>query len=710
MEDLKKKRTPLKAKITRIENWLSQKASTEKDALQFQFRQTELKTCFLKYEEIMDQIDEIDEAGTEAEDRVTTEQKYFSILAGLQRKMDELLLGPPPLRSNSTQSTVATAKVRLPEITMQTFCGSFSEFNSFYQLFETLIVNNEELNNVQRFIYLKSFLRNEPLQLIDNIEVIDENFDIAVKTLKDRYENKSRVISLHIQKLLKAPSLVKSNSKALREFLTLAQQTLLALKNMSVPIEHWDLLLIEIFLQKLDFATHRAFEYDIGTKTLPTLSQFFKFLEKKCDIQEKLNVSDHDKKVNNRSQSKTSFFSSVDQPSHSFSDNNCTFCRSNAHKVYQCNDFKCLSLQEKFNFVKGKKLCFNCLGSKHFSQDCGSTRSCTLCGGHHHSSLHGTSENVSSSRNINRQALSRERNAQTPQNSQGASRVVAPISTQHSFNNRSQNEASTSSSRPPVDMQNFPDSQAATSLSALSVKTDVLLATALLQISTISENTSLSNEMLNLEFFPYNVNDKSFKTSFAVLDSITCRLPRATIDRSKIKVPQDLTLADPSYSVPGKIDLLLAGDIYSELLTDGFIRLGKNLPILQNTHLGYVIFGTINPQVFHRNSHLAISQSNVSLFVQSEPEENQLDKLLQQFFEIEEVPLVSKLTPDEELAEQIFSKTTLVLPSGRFQVNLPFVSENANKMLDFGRCPITTNANQEAGVMPTIVKIISKPV
>uniref|UniRef100_A0A6P7H3X1 Uncharacterized protein LOC114346677 n=1 Tax=Diabrotica virgifera virgifera TaxID=50390 RepID=A0A6P7H3X1_DIAVI len=237
MEDLKKKRTPLKAKITRIENWLSQKASTEKDALQFQFRQTELKTCFLKYEEIMDQIDEIDEAGTEAEDRVTTEQKYFSILAGLQRKMDELLFGPPPLRSNSTQLTVATAKVRLPEITMQTYSGSFSEFNSFYQLFEAAIVNNEELNNVQRFIYLKSFLRNEPLQLIDNIEVIDENFDIAVKTLKDRYENKSRVISLHIQKLLKAPSLVKSNSKALREFLTLAQQTLLALKNMSVPIE-----------------------------------------------------------------------------------------------------------------------------------------------------------------------------------------------------------------------------------------------------------------------------------------------------------------------------------------------------------------------------------------------------------------------------------------------------------------------------------------
>ncbi|XP_072389581.1 uncharacterized protein [Diabrotica undecimpunctata] len=613
MEDLKKKRKPLKAKITRIANWLLENADAETDGLQFQLRHTELKTCYLKYEDVMDQIEEIDETDSETEDRVLMEEKYFSTLAGLQHKMEALKLPSHSLISNDTPPTVATAKVRLTEITMQVFSGNFADWNAFYQLFETLIINNVELNNVQKFIYLKSFLKNEPLHLIENIEVVEENFRIALDTLKNRYENKSRVISLHIQKLLKAPSLAKSNAKSLREFLTLCKQTLLALKNMSVPIEHWDLLLIE----------------------------------------------------------------------------------------------------ERFNFVKGKKLCWNCLGNKHFSQDCNSSRSCSICKKRHHSLLHSTSENVSSSRNTNRQYFSIDRNAQAPKHSQGSSSRVAYTSTPPSYNAHAQNEASTSSFKPPLEVQNTADSHTATSLSALSVKTDVLLATALvtvyskdgrpmharalldngsqhsfisrdlveklnltpyfkqLQISTISENTSMSNQMINIEFFPYNVKDRSFKTSFAVLDSITCRLPKATLDRSKINVPPNLTLADPSYSVPGKIDLLLAGDIYSELLTDGFIRLGKNLSILQNTHLGYVIFGTIPPHVFHRSSNLAISQSNVSLFVQSESEENNLDKLIQQFFEIEEVPHVSKLTPDEELAEQIFNKTTCILPSGRFQVNLP---------------------------------------
>ncbi|XP_072379162.1 uncharacterized protein [Diabrotica undecimpunctata] len=349
-----------------------------------------------------------------------------------------------------------------------------------------------------------------------------------------------------------------------------------------------------------------------------------------------------------------------------------------------------ITMQERFNFVKGKKLCWNCLGNKHFSQDCNSLRSCSICKKRHHSLLHSTSENVSSSRNTNRQYFSIDRNAQAPKHSQGSSSHVAYTSTPPSYNAHAQNEASTSSFKPPLEVQNTADSHTATSLSALSlslISRDLVEKLNLtpyfkqLQISTISENTSMSNQMINIEFFPYNVKDRSFKTSFAVLDSITCRLPKATLDRSKINVPPNLTLADPSYSVPGKIDLLLAGDIYSELLTDGFIRLGKNLPILQNTHLGYVIFGTIPPHVFHRSSNLAISQSNVSLFVQSESEENNLDKLIQQFFEIEEVPHVSKLTPDEELAEQIFNKTTRILPSGRFQVNLPLVCENAHKKL-----------------------------
>ncbi|XP_072401562.1 uncharacterized protein [Diabrotica undecimpunctata] len=275
MDQLKKQRKPLKSKISRISNWLRDNSAQETDPLQFQLRRTELTNCYAKYDDLMDQIEELDEANTEERDREEIEEKYFSTLAGLQHRME--MLQPLSHQSSSTSARLASAKVTLPEIKIQTFSGCFSEWSASYQLFETLIINNPELNNVQRFVYLKSFLRNEPLQLVENIQVLEENFQIALDTLRNRYENKSPVISLHIQRLLKVPSLVKTNAKALREFLVTAKQTLLALKNMNVPIEHWDLLLIEIFLQKVDFTTHRSFEYELGSKDSPTLNQFFDF-------------------------------------------------------------------------------------------------------------------------------------------------------------------------------------------------------------------------------------------------------------------------------------------------------------------------------------------------------------------------------------------------------------------------------------------------
>ncbi|XP_072401563.1 uncharacterized protein [Diabrotica undecimpunctata] len=190
--------------------------------------------------------------------------------------------------------------------------------------------------------------------------------------------------------------------------------------------------------------------------------------------------------------------------------------------------------------------------------------------------------------------------------------------------------------------------------------------------------------MVDLEIFPYKRNGNGFKISCAILDNITCRLPQVSINRSKFNIPSTVTLADPTYSVPGNIDLLLASDIYSELLSDGLIRLGKGLPVLQNTRLGYIMFGALPPYAFHKGiyrSQLSPTQSNVSLFVQSISEEDKLDNIIRQFFEVEEVTPSVKISSSEDLAEQIFTETTQILPFGRFQVKLPLISETAHKML-----------------------------
>ena len=61
------------------------------------------------------------------------------------------------------------------------------------------------------------------------------------------------------------------------------------------------------------------------------------------------------------------------------------------HPLYRCDTFKSKSTRDRGEFVKRKKICFNCLSStKHTSRSCKSTVRCRIpgCGKPHHTLLH----------------------------------------------------------------------------------------------------------------------------------------------------------------------------------------------------------------------------------------------------------------------------------------------------------------------------------
>lgn len=51
----------------------------------------------------------------------------------------------------------------------------------------------------------------------------------------------------------------------------------------------------------------------------------------------------------------------------------------------------------------------------------------------------------------------------------------------------------------------------------------------------------------------------------------------------------DLTLADPTFAQPGKIDLILGADVYEGLLRSSVRQGGTQQPIAQKTVLGWII-------------------------------------------------------------------------------------------------------------------------
>lgn len=162
--------------------------------------------------------------------------------------------------------------------------------------------------------------------------------------------------------------------------------------------------------------------------------------------------------------------------------------------------------------------------------------------------------------------------------------------------------------------------------------------------------------------------NKRFLVTCAVLNQITCNLPQVPIDPTRFIIPEEVKLADPSYFKPGEVDILIGADIY-DLLSDGLFKLGKNMPYLQNTWLGWIIAGTI-PKTY--SSHCCNMVSLVSL---GETSNSQLNHALTEFWEMEEIPCTVNLTAEENLAEEIFVNSVKIIKNS-YQVNLPLRSES----------------------------------
>jgi len=120
--------------------------------------------------------------------------------------------------------------------------------------------------------------------------------------------------------------------------------------------------------------------------------------------------------------------------------------------------------------------------------------------------------------------------------------------------------------------------------------------------------------------------------------------------------------------------MLIEAESFFELLAVGQISQGPDLPTLQKTLLGWVVFIRYKASLFTKV---------VKSFSCSEELLVSIDSTVQKFWSLEEMPYLKKiLSPEQKLCEEHYRNTTQVLPSGRFKVGLPFKSD-PNGLVNF---------------------------
>ncbi|XP_011858761.1 PREDICTED: uncharacterized protein LOC105556289 [Vollenhovia emeryi] len=150
------------------------------------------------------------------------------------------------------------------------------------------------------------------------------------------------------------------------------------------------------------------------------------------------------------------------------------------------------------------------------------------------------------------------------------------------------------------------------------------------------------------------------KLSFLIVNKITNNLPATNVDVDSLQIPLNIKLADPTFHMPGRIDLLLGAEIFWRLLCVGQVRICKTQPTFQKTTLGWIISGAVNPA----------SQQQTALrchFAQQAAVQEQLEK----FWHIEELQPKHHLTQEEQTCEEHFCKTHSRQEDRRFIVQLP---------------------------------------
>lgn len=100
---------------------------------------------------------------------------------------------------------------------------------------------------------------------------------------------------------------------------------------------------------------------------------------------------------------------------------------------------------------------------------------------------------------------------------------------------------------------------------------------------------------------------------------------------------------------------------------EGFVRLGKGLPILQSTHLGWIVMGNIPSHYSHcsNQDNRNITSNNAQIV----PDNLELDNLLTRFWSTEDFPRSKILSLGDQLPEEIFSSSVKRLPNGPFQID-----------------------------------------
>lgn len=550
-------------------------------------------------------------------------------------------------KSKSSGSSDSEAFARLPKLDLPHFSGGYTQWREFFDIFVCAVHDRKNLAPVQKLQYLKGCLTGDAKNIIKTLTLKDENYPIAIKQLKLRYDNVKTIRDAHFANIFGLQQLNAKSAAGIRKVCSQLNENVQALKNLKEPTESWDSWLVYVLKNRLDSETRMEWERFIASVDNPKFEAMLTFLNEFASAIESAELRMGKSKPH--TESKSSLHGKSDHPTNSNQAETGCFLCNDAHRLPQCAQFLSLTPGERKAKVLELRLCLNCFSRKHFVGTCVRPPSCRQCNGNHHPTLH--FGQTQSAAHLAYHVQSEEILLST-----ALVKVKSPTSSGHVL------------CRALVD----PGSQTSFITSSFVQRARLRrLKNNGVQVSGIGGIAKGKvTESVECDVIPVDQSVEKVFVQALVIDKVTGELPRQKVNIRNWPLLHNIRLADEHFQTPGPIDMLLGADVYPQILFENMkqAKSSDGKLIAQETIFGWMISGKVarSDEVSHKSS-----KSFVSNFVMTSSN-TETDDILKRFWELEKVDEACAWSGEEQSCEAHFLKTFTREPSGRYAVALPF--------------------------------------
>ena len=142
-------------------------------------------------------------------------------------------------------------KAKLPKLALPKFRGELTQWQNFWDSYNSAIHVKQHLSLIDKFNHLHSLLEGQAARAIQGLTRTEANYNSAIEILQKRFGKPQNMISIHMDEMLKIPSCVRHNASQVRLVYDKISVNVRGLESLGVSSNQYGSLLIPVILSKL---------------------------------------------------------------------------------------------------------------------------------------------------------------------------------------------------------------------------------------------------------------------------------------------------------------------------------------------------------------------------------------------------------------------------------------------------------------------------